>query len=154
MEVISSGLSLRVLEGPEARLSSLDGPAIEVGCVEVIGEDFHHRDAAPIVEELEGMAMTGGVGVCDGSSRAKRFEEWVKGMYLIGDFQLPLRVGGEPGELVYGGATSAPSSLLSSLCVPVSAKTRCMFVRRLRYDRTWGWLPQLSNPNKCTPHPK
>ena len=125
--MIPLGLSLRVLEGPEAPLSSLNGPAIEMGYVEVIGEDFHHRDVAPIVEELEVMAMTGGVGVRDGPSRAKRFEERVKGMYLIGDLQLPLRVGGEPGGLVYEVATPASSSLLSSLCVhSVSKNEMCV----------------------------
>lgn len=98
--------------------SSLGRPAVETGFTKATDENFRNSCAASIVEELEVMTVTGGVRVCDGSSRGERFER-AKGMHLIRDFQLPLGLGGESGELVYkeGDASAPPEIAILLMCV-------------------------------------
>lgn len=65
----------------------LNGLAIKMRFIKVISEDFHNSDAASTVEEeLEVMTVKGGVGICDGSSGAKRFGGRTRGMDLVRDF--------------------------------------------------------------------
>ena len=118
--------------------SSLNGPVIAMGFIEVISEDIQNSDMTPTVEEESGaMSATGDVGVHDDSGGAKQFEDRTKCTDPVRGFWLPLGVGGELTELVYEVA----ANVLPGTCYPpytcrIPAKMICMFARRLRYDHT------------------